>query len=135
MQTTSEGSNMRFKSTIAAALTFMVCLQVFPQTAPGSDWKRFYILGEVHQPMRIALNRQITLMQAAAMAGGFLRQADQSKIMIIRRDSQSGEQTPIYINAQDILSGKTKDVEMLPDDVIYVPNKREAHIKSGGCKF
>jgi len=82
------------------------------------------VLGAVRAPAvyDIPDDQTITVTQALIMAGG-PASADLKNVHIIRR-GPNGANTPISVNAQDLLSGngKSQDVAMKPGDVLFVPS-------------
>ncbi len=84
--------------------------------------EHFYIIGEVKQPGSFTLaNRDITLVEAISLAGGFTPLASRSRTRIIR--SEDGVEKIIEVNVDAITDSgqKIHDVVIQPDDVIVVP--------------
>jgi len=83
--------------------------------------QRFYILGEVTQAGEYPLSKELTVLQAFAIAGGFTEWANKKEIFVLRRNN-TGD-TMIRINYHDILSGKDLkgNIVLLADDTIMVP--------------
>ena len=83
--------------------------------------KRFYILGEVKNTGEYPLVKNITVLQAFAVAGGFTEWASKNEIIVYRR--AGGKENVIRIDYRDILKGKdfSQNVEIQPDDTIIVP--------------
>lgn len=83
--------------------------------------QRFYILGEVVQAGEYPLAKELTVLQAFAIAGGFTEWANKKDIFVLRRNDQGD--TRIRINYHDILSGKDLkgNIVLLADDTIMVP--------------
>jgi polysaccharide biosynthesis/export protein len=84
--------------------------------------RNVFVTGSVNQPGSYALipGKATTVMEAIAMAGGFHTDASVNNTRIIRI-SDGIEQT-INVHAKEIMSGnKTLDVEVMPNDVIVVP--------------
>ncbi len=81
------------------------------------------VTGSVNKPgsYQIPAGKPITMMEAIAMAGGFSKAAAINKIKIIR--AEGGNAQTILVNAKDIINrgDKSKDVELHPNDVIFVP--------------
>ena len=63
---------------------------------------------------------ELTLMQAVALAGGTLSSAVPSHAKLIRRLPDSGYQQ-IPVNFSAIQKGKAPDLQLNPDDVVYIP--------------
>ena len=81
-----------------------------------------YVLGAVRNPGAVELSSSmpVTLLAAIARAGGPSDQASKSGIQIRRRDA-AGQEQVLKANLKDILSGKSPDIDLLPGDVINVP--------------
>ena len=63
---------------------------------------------------------EVRFLQALAMADGFAPTAAPKRAMIIRQPP-GAKRIEIPANLRDILSGKKSDVELLPDDILFVP--------------
>ena len=83
--------------------------------------KRFYILGEVINTGEYPMVKNLTVLQAFAIAGGFTEWASKKEIIVFRREG--GEETVIRIDYKDILKGKdfSQNVQIKADDTIIVP--------------
>jgi polysaccharide export outer membrane protein len=83
--------------------------------------KKIYIVGTVGAPGEYVLEREITILQAIAMAGGFTEWANKDDIVIIRTRPEG--QARIKFNYDRVVSGKDiqQNILLKPDDVIIVP--------------
>ena len=90
-------------------------------TIRGAASKRFYILGEVVNTGEYTLTKDLTVLQAFALAGGFTEWASKKEIILFRR--QGGEETVIRIDYKEIVKGKdfSQNVQIQADDTIVVP--------------
>ncbi|MGZ7065601.1 MAG: SLBB domain-containing protein [Candidatus Aminicenantales bacterium] len=81
-----------------------------------------YVFGQVKNPGALQVKRSSlpTLTQAVAQAGGFSDRAAKGSVTI-RRKKPSGEEIEIKVNAKDILKGKIKDIPLMENDTVYVP--------------
>jgi polysaccharide export outer membrane protein len=81
-----------------------------------------YVFGQVKNPGALQVKRSSlpSLTQAIAQAGGFSDRAARGSIRI-RRKTASGQEVEIKVNVKDILNGKTKDVPLMENDTVYVP--------------
>ena len=86
---------------------------------PGSQ--KFYILGEVMQTGEYPLIKNLTVLQAFALAGGFTEWASKKEIILFRREN--GHEKTIRINYKDIVSDKdfSQNVKIKANDTIIVP--------------
>jgi polysaccharide biosynthesis/export protein len=82
-----------------------------------------YVMGEVRKPGGFALNEKgtISLIEALARAEGFGSTASQSNAKIIRPVPGSNR-IEIPVNLADVLKGKSRDMMLQPDDILYVPS-------------
>ena len=82
-----------------------------------------YVMGEVRRPGGFALNdkQSISVLQAIALSEGlgFNAQAKKSKIL---RPVPGANRLEIPINLEQLLQGKTTDITLQPEDILFVPN-------------
>ena len=94
------------------------------QTAGISPWGYVTVLGRVKRPGRVDIppTRDLTVSLAIQQAGGFDTSAKETAILVTRR-SADGESITNQINLREIgARGQVdKDIVLLPDDVVYVP--------------
>jgi len=83
---------------------------------------RVYVFGQVKNPGALSVKKSNlpTLLQAIAQAGGFSPRASKGGVLIKRIDDQ-GIEFQVKINSKDIIKGKKKDIQLLEDDVVFVP--------------
>jgi len=86
---------------------------------PGS--KKFYILGEVTRAGEYVLLKNLTVLQAFALAGGFTEWASKKEIILLR--SEEGKEKIFRINYKSIVKGKDleQNLKIRTDDTIIVP--------------
>ena len=84
--------------------------------------RTFSILGKVAKPGSYPLGKPTTVLEAIAIAGGFLDFAKQSKIYIIRPGSGGSAQT-LPFDYKKVIKGQhsEENVELLNGDTIVVP--------------
>jgi polysaccharide export outer membrane protein len=89
----------------------------------GKQQKLVHISGEVNKPgsIELATVNSVSLSKAIAMAGGKTRTASGKKTIIRHTNSLGAETSIAVINLDDILSGKTKDLELIEGDIVIVP--------------
>jgi polysaccharide export outer membrane protein len=80
-----------------------------------------YVVGRVNSPGRFALNANVNVLQALAMAGGLNPFAGRDKIKIFRQESGRTKVLPFQYN--DVVDGKNleENIELHRGDVIVVP--------------
>jgi protein involved in polysaccharide export with SLBB domain len=91
--------------------------------------QRVYIGGEVARPGLIKLRGGLTAFQAVQEAGGFLKSARMSEIVLIRRgvdDASTGH----LIDLRPVQQGERPevDVPLQPYDVVFVPRSKIADV-------
>lgn len=81
------------------------------------------VTGAVNKPgsYHLPVGKTMRTMEMIAMAGGFTKVAATGKVRIIR--STDGRSETLEVNAKDIVTkgDKGKDLELKPNDVIFVP--------------
>ncbi len=89
-----------------------------------------YVVGGVRRPDGFTLGQRekFTVLQALAMAGGLSGTAAKRGARIIRASSD-GSRIEIPVNLGKLLKGKSQDLELSPNDILYVP---ESTVKGAG---
>jgi polysaccharide biosynthesis/export protein len=82
----------------------------------------FYVAGEVKAPGQFNLRQGITLRQAISLAGGTLFKAKLGKGIIFRADPITGNFTEMPVDIGDVMTGKSPDLPIMGNDVVWVPN-------------
>jgi polysaccharide export outer membrane protein len=82
---------------------------------------KVYVVGKVARPGVYIIGRPLRLMQVLAMAGGMTTFADESDILVIRK--QNGKQGYIKFDYGRVASGKDleKNIQLKPGDTVVVP--------------
>ena len=81
-----------------------------------------YINGEVGKVGGIELGERdsITVAQALTQSGGFSRDANRSKVRVLRPVENTNRRAEIDINVKRVFEGKDNDFPLLPNDLLYV---------------
>lgn len=97
---------------------------VFPgDTLVVSKAAVVYVVGEVTRPAGILMENQgLTVLKALAMSGGPTGKARLDGAKLIRR-TEGGGTEEIALPLKQILSAKAKDLELKPEDIVFVPGK------------
>ena len=83
---------------------------------------RVFVLGEVVKPgsYDFSPDRGLTVVEAIALAGGFTKYGSAGRTKVVRKKGKELEN--IVVPVDEVMKGdKSKDVALLPDDVVYVP--------------
>jgi polysaccharide export outer membrane protein len=91
---------------------------------PSGLSQEVYVLGEVQEPMVFAYRDRMALARTLAMAEGFTHDADRTRVHVVRGSLQNP--TVIVANYKDVLSGRQRDVQLEPGDIVYVPTTKIA---------
>lgn len=89
---------------------------------PAKKTVLIYVFGQVRKPGALEVKKSNipTLLQAIAQAGGFSERASKSGVLI-KRINKDGKEKQIKVNVKEIIKGKKKDIQLLENDVVYVP--------------
>jgi polysaccharide export outer membrane protein len=82
-----------------------------------------YIVGAVRRPGGFVLNERenMTVLQALSMAEGLEKTSAPKRAKIIRR-AMTTSRAEIPVNLVEILSGKSPDVPLFANDILFIPN-------------
>ena len=83
-----------------------------------------YVIGGGERSGGFVLHEKenITVLQALALAGGLTRTAAKKNAKILRPAEGDAERTEITINLKDIMAGRSQDVVLERDDILFVPH-------------
>ena len=83
-----------------------------------------YVIGSVKRAGGFVLNERehISVLQALSMAEGLDRVASGGNARILRSPDGASTRTEIPVDVNKILAGKTSDVSMLANDILFIPN-------------
>jgi protein involved in polysaccharide export with SLBB domain len=79
----------------------------------------FPLIGEVNKPAQFAFREAMPISRSLALAEGFTPEADLGRVRIIR--GAMSNPSLIVFNFKHLLSGKAQDVQLEPNDIVYVP--------------
>jgi polysaccharide export outer membrane protein len=90
-------------------------------TVIESRSKRIYLLGKVARPGEYPMQKNMTIVQAISLAGGLAQWADSSDIKLIRKIK--GTEKTFRVDYDAIVAGEdlAQNVQLQPDDTIFVP--------------
>lgn len=112
---------VQLKKDIEAKLKKYVASPSVTVTIRNAASQRFYILGEVVNTGEYPLVKELTVLQAFALAGGFTEWASKKEIILYRKEN--GKDKVFIINYKDILRNRDfkQNVQIKVDDTIIVP--------------
>ena len=85
--------------------------------------KSVYVSGEVKNPGSFPYNRDLTLLRAITLAGGFTQWAKKDRVDILR-DTPHGTPKVLTVDVTDVEKGKREDVPLLPNDHVVVKERK-----------
>lgn len=90
-------------------------------TLKASGSQKFYILGEVAKTGEYTLVKDLTVLQAFALAGGFTEWASKKEILLLREEN--GAYKAFRVNYKDIANNKdiSTNIPIKTNDTIIVP--------------
>ncbi len=88
---------------------------------PSGTVNEVYVLGHVRSPGPLGLTGEKTLMGVLTVRGGFAPTAYKQRVLVVRGSLQKPQ--TFAVNVAAILSGREKDFELQPKDIIYVAAK------------
>lgn len=83
--------------------------------------REYFLIGEVAKTGAFPLQKDLTVVQALAQAGGFTEWADKGSILLLRREQ--GEEKRIEVDYDAIVAGKNShnNIRIQAGDTIIVP--------------
>lgn len=83
-----------------------------------------YVIGEVNRAGAFVLNEKptITILEALSRAEGLKFSAKSKSSRILRTNPGGQHKTEVTVDVSSILQGKSPDVTLYPDDVLFIPN-------------
>lgn len=99
-------------------------IQIFPHdviSIPKAEM--IYVVGDVKRSGGFVLgeNQHMSVLQAVSLAEGLTSTADTTHARIMRLNRAADDREGIPVNLKGVLNGKTPDVPMQGDDILFVP--------------
>ena len=112
---------IQLKTTIEKRLKEFVSNPSVTVSIRNAASQRFYILGEVVNTGEYPIVKNLTVLQAFAVAGGFTEWASKKEIILFRQ--VEGREKIIRVNYKDIVKGRNMEnnIPIKADDTIVVP--------------
>ena len=82
-----------------------------------------YVIGAVKKSGGFVLNAQekVSVLQALAMAEGLDRTSAPDRARVLRKSNDPENRVEVAVNLKKILDGKSTDVSMQADDILFIP--------------
>jgi polysaccharide biosynthesis/export protein len=114
-------TTLELKKKIEAGLKLYISDPIVTVAVKGAESQKFYILGEVSKTGEYPLLKNLTVLQAFALAGGFTEWASKKEIILVRYED--GKETVMRINYKNIAKGKdfTQNILIKANDTLIVP--------------
>jgi polysaccharide export outer membrane protein len=82
-----------------------------------------YVVGEVIKTGGFILNEResMSLLEALSLAGGLNHEASPQSARILRIKRGNTDRTEIPVNLKKVLAGQAQDVQLLPEDILFIP--------------
>ena len=112
---------LELKNNIEESLKDYVDNPIVTVTVRNPNSQKFYILGEVINSGEYDLRKNLTVLQALALAGGFSEWAKKIEIILLRHEN--GKEKIIRVNYKNIVKGRdiTQNILLKANDTIVVP--------------
>jgi polysaccharide biosynthesis/export protein len=94
-----------------------------------------YVLGNVGRAGGYVMteNETMSITQAIALAGGWDHMAAMSKARVLRADG-GPQREQIPVDLKKIMENKSPDLQLRPDDILYVPNSMSKQVTARGVE-
>jgi polysaccharide export outer membrane protein len=112
---------LQLKKDLEEKLKKYVAAPVVTVSVINPNSQKFYILGEIAGTGEYPLLKNLTVLQAFALAGGFTEWASKKEIILLR--NENGKEKIIRVNYKKIVKGEDfrQNVKLKADDTIIVP--------------
>jgi polysaccharide export outer membrane protein len=112
---------LEMKKNMEAGLKDFISNPFVTITVQSPESQKIYILGEVLNTGEYPLTKNLTVLQAFALAGGFTEWASKKEIILMRK--VGGKEKIFRINYKNIIKGKdiSQNLKLKADDTIIVP--------------
>ena len=112
---------LQVKKEIEAGLKNYIASPIVTVTVKVPGSQKFYILGEVAKTGEYVLMKDLTVLQAFALAGGFTQWASKKEIILLR--NEDGKDKILRVNYKEIVKGEdfSQNIHIKVNDTIIVP--------------
>jgi len=82
-----------------------------------------YVIGDVKRSGGFVLgqHKSMSVLQALSLAEGLNGTADTRHARILRMNTKADERVEIAVNVRNILNGKSGDLPLIGDDILFIP--------------
>ena len=88
----------------------------------NSEDANIVVMGEVTSPKILPFTRDISLIEALSMCGGFTREAYQSRVVILRPSDDDTKY--VEVNVNDLLHGRDiRNIQLEGGDIVFIPEQ------------
>ena len=90
---------------------------------PIDQTQTVHVMGEVKTPgaIQFKLSKKITLLAAIAQAGGTTEWAATSRIIVKKKDKETGQEMRLVVDLKSIINGRKPDIILEEGDIVIVP--------------
>jgi polysaccharide export outer membrane protein len=94
--------------------------------------REVHVLGEVETPGTVELDRNLVVWEALARAGGFTRDANERRVLLVRRRGSEATFSVLDIQMKKLAEHGTLSAEhyLQSGDIVYVPTKAIASVET-----
>ena len=112
---------LQLKKDIETKLKQFIEEPIVTVTVKNPASKKFYILGEIAHTGEYQLFKDLTVLQAFALAGGFTEWASKKEIILLRIENK--QEKILRVNYKNIVKGKdfSQNIKIKANDTIIVP--------------
>lgn len=93
---------------------------------PDETDRKVFVLGEVNHPTALVLDRDLSLLEAIAMAEGFTQDADLEAVFLLRGNLSQPRYVQIDVHRMIQEKDLQTNLSLEPRDVVYVPSSAMA---------
>jgi len=109
---------VELKKAIEQALKKYIDTPTVSVIVQSQESRKFYIIGEIKQTGEYPLQKDLNVVQAITLAGGFTEWADKDDILLLRKQKNSTKRIPLdYYN---LISENKNNFQLQADDTIVI---------------
>lgn len=96
---------------------------------PDETERKVFVLGEVNRPTALVLDKEFSLLEAIATAGGFTRDANPRAVLLLRGDLSKPRYVQVDVQRMVQERDLAASLSLEPRDVVYVPSSTMADVE------